>query len=123
MPPGPETERRLVELHARRARSFDALGEWTMEARELDAALRHLDPAQGERRCELMLALARALFLLFDIRPVEQWATEAMQLAERLHRPDLQAHALAWLARCQQAKGDLDAATRWIARRSSWPLV
>ncbi len=110
MPPGPQTGRRLVELHARRARSFDALGEWTMEARELDTALRHLDPAQGERRCELMLALARALFLLFDIRPVEQWATEAMQLAERLHRPDLQAHALAWLARCQQANGDLDAA-------------
>ena len=109
-PPGPETERLLVELHARRARSFDALGEWTMETRELDAALRHLDSAQGERRCELMLALARALFLLFDIRPVEHWATEAMQLAERLHRPDLQAHALAWLARSQQAKGDLDGA-------------
>ena len=34
----------------------------------------------------------------------------AMQLAERLHRPDLQSHALAWLARAQQAKGDLDGA-------------
>lgn len=109
-PAGPEIERLRVELHARRARSFDALGEWTMESRELDTALRHLDPEQGERRCELMLALARSLFLLFDIRPVEQWATEAMQLAERLNRPDLRAHALAWLARCQQAKGNLDAA-------------
>jgi DNA-binding winged helix-turn-helix (wHTH) protein/tetratricopeptide (TPR) repeat protein len=110
MTPGPEAERLRVELHARRARAFDALGEWTMETRELDAALRHLDSAQGERRCELMLALARALFLLFDIRPVEQWATEALDLARRLQRPDLQAHAIAWLARCEQAKGDLAAA-------------
>jgi DNA-binding winged helix-turn-helix (wHTH) protein/tetratricopeptide (TPR) repeat protein len=103
-----EVERLRVELHARRARAFDALGEWTMETRELDTALRHLDPEQAVRRCELMLALARALFLLFDIRPVERWATEAMVLAERLHRPDLQAHALAWLARTAQARGNLD---------------
>jgi DNA-binding winged helix-turn-helix (wHTH) protein/tetratricopeptide (TPR) repeat protein len=108
--PGADVERLRVELHARRARAFDALGEWTMEARELDAALRHLDPEQAVRRCELMLALARALFLLFDITPVERWATEAMTLAERLHRSDLQAHALAWLARAEQAKGSLNEA-------------
>ena len=107
-PTGSETDRLRVELHARRARAFDALGEWTMEVRELDAALRHLDPDQGERRCELMLALARSQFLLFDLRPVEHWATEAMELAERLNRPDLQAHAIAWLARSEQAKGNLE---------------
>jgi tetratricopeptide (TPR) repeat protein len=38
------------------------------------------------------------------------WAGEALQLAERLNRPDLQAHAMAWLARTQQAKGDLEGA-------------
>ncbi len=103
-----EVERLRVELHARRARAFDALGEWTMEVRELETALRHLDPEQAVRRCELMLSLARALFLLFDIRPVERWATEAMMLAERLQRPDLRAHALAWLARADQARGNLD---------------
>jgi tetratricopeptide (TPR) repeat protein len=107
---GPEVDRFRLELHARRARSFDALGEWTMEARELDAALKCLEAGDSERRCELMLALARALFLLFDIRPVEMWAGEALQLAERLNRPDLQAHAVAWLARTQQAKGDLHGA-------------
>lgn len=109
-PAGPDTERLRVDLHTRRARSFDALGQWALEIRELDAALQHLDPQQIERRCELLLALARAWFLLLDVRPVEQYATEALQLAERLQRSDLAANAIAWLARCRQANGDLDAA-------------
>jgi tetratricopeptide (TPR) repeat protein len=69
-----------------------------------------LDPQQIERRCELVLALARAWFLLLDVRPVEQYATDALQLAERLQRPDLAANAIAWLARCRQANGDLGTA-------------
>jgi len=109
-PVGPDTERLRVDLHTRRARCFDALGQWTPEVRELEAALDHLDPDQIERRCELVLALARAWFLLLDIRPVEQYATEALQLAERLQRSDLAANAIAWLARCRQADGDLPAA-------------
>jgi DNA-binding winged helix-turn-helix (wHTH) protein/tetratricopeptide (TPR) repeat protein len=109
-PTGPETELLRVDLHTRRARSFDALGQWTLEVRELDAALHHLDPQQIERRCELVLALARAWFLLLDVLPVEQYATEALQLAEGLHRPDLAANAIAWLARCRQANGDLGTA-------------
>ncbi len=64
-----------------------------------------------------MLALARAWFLLLDLRPVEQYATEALQLAEQLQRADLAANALAWLARCRQANGDLGAAID-IDRRS-----
>jgi len=109
-PTGPETELRRVDLHTRRASSFGALGQWTLEVRELEAALHHLDPQQIERRCELVLALARAWFLLLDVRPVEQYATEALQLAEGLHRPDLAANAIAWLARCRQANGDLGTA-------------
>jgi DNA-binding winged helix-turn-helix (wHTH) protein/tetratricopeptide (TPR) repeat protein len=109
-PTGPETELRRVDLHTRRASSFGALGQWTLEVRELKAALHHLDPQQIERRCELVLALARAWFLLLDVRPVEQYATDALQLAERLQRPDLAANATAWLARCRQANGDLGTA-------------
>ena len=109
-PAGPETMRLRVDLHTRRARSFDALGQWAPEVRELEAALHHLDPEQIERRCELVLALARASFLLLDVRPVERYGTEALQLAERLQRSDLAANAIAWLARCKQARGDLPAA-------------
>ncbi len=109
-PPGPDTERLRVDLHMRRARSFDALGQWRLEVSELEAALNHLAPEQIDRRCELLLALARPWFLLLDIRPVELYATEALELAERLQRPDLTASAMAWLARCLQANGDLGAA-------------
>src|SRR6267378_2573258 len=107
---GPETELRRVDLHRRRASCFGALGQWTLEVRELEAALHHLDQQQIERRCELVLALARAWFLLLDVRPVEQYATEAFRLAEGLQRPDLAANAIAWLARCRQANGDLGTA-------------
>jgi tetratricopeptide (TPR) repeat protein len=57
-----------------------------------------------------VLALARAWFLLLDVRPVERYATEALNLAERLERPDLAANAMAWIARCRQEDGDLGAA-------------
>jgi DNA-binding winged helix-turn-helix (wHTH) protein/tetratricopeptide (TPR) repeat protein len=118
-PEGRDAERLRVDLHARRARSFDALGQWKLEVRELDAALHHLDPEQIELRCEFVLALARAWFLLLDIRPVEQYATEALQLAERLQRSDLAANAMAWLARCRQASGDLGAAIEMDRRSMS----
>ena len=109
-PAGRETARVRVELHTRRARCFDALGQWAPAVRELEAAIGHLSPEQIERRCELVLALARAWFLLLDVRPVEQYATEALQLAERLQRSDLAANAIGWLARCRQADGNLAAA-------------
>jgi DNA-binding winged helix-turn-helix (wHTH) protein/tetratricopeptide (TPR) repeat protein len=108
-PAGCEAERLRVDLHTRRARSFDALGQWTPEVRELEAALGHVDPEQIEQRCELLLALARAWFLLLDVRPVERYATEALHLAERLQHSALAANAIAWLARSQQVHGDLGA--------------
>jgi hypothetical protein len=58
-------------------------------------------------------------FLLLDVRPVEQYATEALQLAERLQRSDLAANAIAWLARCRQANGDLGAAIEMDRRSMS----
>ncbi len=108
--PGAQTAAQRVDLLMRRARCFDALGLWASEVRELEAALHDLDPDQIERRCEIVLALARAAFLLLDVRPVERYALEALQLAERVQRADLAANAIAWLARCRQADGDLRAA-------------
>jgi DNA-binding winged helix-turn-helix (wHTH) protein/tetratricopeptide (TPR) repeat protein len=107
---GAETAPLRVDLHTRRARCFDALGQWGPEVRELQAALSLLNPEHVERRCELVLALARASFLLLDVGPVERYATEALQLAERVQRSDLAANAVAWLARCRQTDGDLGAA-------------
>ena len=77
-------------------------------------------PGQIERRCEIVLQLASARFLLFDLRPVEQYAAEARQLAERLDRPDIEANAIAWL-------GPVPAGQTAISKRPSpwiggpWP--
>jgi tetratricopeptide (TPR) repeat protein len=115
--PGPASAELCVDLHTRRARSFEALGQWRLEVRDLEAALANLERDQVERRCELSLSLARAWFLLLDVRPVEEYATTALTLAERLRRPDLAANAMAWLGRCRQAHGDLDGAIE-MDRRS-----
>lgn len=116
-PEDSETGRLRVGLHTRRARSFEALGQWKLAVSDLAAAIENLDSQEMERRCELLLALARAGFLLLDVRPVERYATQALQLAERLQRPDFAAEAMGWLARCRQASGDLGAAIE-MDRRS-----
>jgi DNA-binding winged helix-turn-helix (wHTH) protein/tetratricopeptide (TPR) repeat protein len=102
-----ETSRLRVDLHSRRARCFDAVNQWALEVRELQAAIGQLAPDQKERRCELTLAMARASFLLLDVGTVEEHASEALRLAEQLQRRDLGANAIGWLARCRQAYGDL----------------
>ena len=107
---GPEAEARRLELHARRARAFGALAQWASEKQELEQALRYLDPQQIERRCELVLELTAASFWLLDIPSVERLAPEALELAEQVHRSDLAANAIAWLARSRSAHGDLGGA-------------
>ena len=109
-PPGPESQVRRIDLHARRARAFGALAQWALQKAEIEQALLHLDPQQIERRCELLLELGAAWFFLLDTRVVEPLATEALELAERMHRSDLAANAIAWLAQCRKARGDLGGA-------------
>jgi tetratricopeptide (TPR) repeat protein len=105
-----ESDVRRSELHARRARAFGALAQWAPQKAEIELALQYLDPLQLERRCELLLELGQAWFFLLDARVVEPLATEALELAERVHRSDLAADAIAWVARCRQASGDLGGA-------------
>jgi tetratricopeptide (TPR) repeat protein len=108
--PGRDTAAQHVDLHARRASAFAALDLWAAQKLEIEQALHYLDPQQVERRCELLLELGSAWFFLLDTRVVEPLATEALELAERVHRADLAANAIAWLARCQMATGDVGAA-------------
>lgn len=92
----------------RRARAFGALGLWALEVRGLELAASHLAAGEWERRCELALALAG--FLLLDIPSVRRHASDALRLAGQIERPDLEAKATAWLARCEQADGNIAAA-------------
>ena len=104
---GPEADARRVDLHTLRARAFGALGQWALQKREVEQALLHLGAQQIERRAELNLELAEASFFLLDIPSLERSAGEALELAEQVHRSDLAADAIGWLARGRQANGDL----------------
>jgi predicted Ser/Thr protein kinase len=118
--PGPESEVRRSDLHARRARAFGALAQWALQKAEIEQALLHLDSQQIERRCELLLELGAAWFFLLDTRVVEPLATEALDLAERMQRSDLAANAIGWLARCRQAEGDLAGGIEIDATAIAW---
>src|SRR5262249_16512983 len=104
---GPEAERRYVDLHERRARAFGALGQWALQKREVEAALRYLNADQIDRRAALCLELAEASMFLLDIPSTEKSATEALNLSEQVDRPDITADAIGWLGRARQAAGDL----------------
>ena len=108
-PTTPETDRLHVDLHTRRARSFDALGEWALEARELDAALRHLDP---RRSSDAAKSCCRSRAPVPAARSPAGGTVGGRSEAAGRASPsaDLEANAIAWLARCQQANGDLEAA-------------
>ena len=101
-----ELDARRLDLHTRRARAFGALAQWALERTELQHALRYMQPEQAERRCQILLELATASFMLFDIPATEQLAAETLTLAERLERPVLAADAMALVAGCRQAGGD-----------------
>ena len=123
-PPGPEIEALRCELHARRARAFGALAQWALEKAEIEQALQHLDPLTD--RTPLRDSSRRwwaPCSSCSTFRRLERLATEALELAEQVQRSDLAANAIAWLARCRQASGDLAARSRWTARRSHAPAA
>jgi len=97
-------------IHSKRALAFRALGQWSQQKLEVERALECLNPEEIERRAELTLMLADAAFFLLDRSATERWAVDALALAGKVHRDDIAADATGWLARCQQAKGDLTSA-------------
>jgi tetratricopeptide (TPR) repeat protein len=107
---GAELDARRLDLHTRRARAFGAVAQWALERTELQHALRYIHPDLVERRCQMLLELATASFMLFDIPATEQLAADALADAERLDRPVLAADAMSLVATCRQAQGDLGAA-------------
>ena len=74
---------------------------------DLEQALAYLDRQQREQRSELLLELTAASFWLLDLPSVERLASEALDLAEQVHRSDLAANAMGWLAHARSGHGDL----------------
>ena len=109
-PTDSQTRATCAAVHAQRAVAYRALGQWALQRDAVERALEHTDVGQTEQRAELTLMLADAAFFLLDIPPTAHWAAEARRLAEPAGRPDIVADAMGWLARCEQASGNLDRA-------------
>jgi len=112
---GPDVERRRVDLYTRQSHVFGSIGQWALQKHALESALQHLPADHAERRAELMAELCNASHFLLDTATTERLASDALTLAETVHRSDLAADALGILATCRQAAGDLPGAIETIA--------
>jgi tetratricopeptide (TPR) repeat protein/predicted Ser/Thr protein kinase len=110
LPDGPIVRTRKLDLHFRRGRAFADVGQWAAAKAELAAALDLLGPDEQERRCEVLVELAKSAFWLFDIPAVRRFATEALAIGEVLGRNDLCGDATAWLAASTSSDGDVPTA-------------
>jgi tetratricopeptide (TPR) repeat protein len=107
LPPGPDTDRKRVELHTSRGRILFQAGQWASAKAEFEAALALLNSAEEVTRCELLVHLAEASFWLMDVPAVRCSADEAELLANRISRNDLWADARAWSASAEVAEGNV----------------
>jgi len=100
------------ELHVKRGRSFFAVGQWAPAKNAFEAAASLLDPAEQEKRAEMLVRLAETAFWLMDVPAIRTFAGEAQVLADAIGRDDLWADAQAWMASAMVSDGDVLAAIR-----------
>jgi tetratricopeptide (TPR) repeat protein len=98
------------ELHLKRGRSFFAVGQWAAAKNAFEAAASLLDPAEHEKRAELLVRLAECAFWLMDVPAIRSFASEAQRLADQAGRDDLWADAQAWSASAMVSDGNVLAA-------------
>ncbi len=99
----------LADLQARCGKAYASMALWPEARRELQAALDGFEEQQQERRAEVLVDLLEVCWWLLDVSSVRQWAKEALALAERLGRGDLETAASGWLAAAVGADGDVTA--------------
>ena len=99
----------VAESHARRGHAFVSIAMWVEARRELEAALAGLGPDLRDRRAEVLVDLIEACWWLLDIPAMRRHATEALGLADRLGRGDIETKAAAWLASAEGSAGNLRA--------------
>jgi class 3 adenylate cyclase/tetratricopeptide (TPR) repeat protein len=89
----------VADLHARRGQAFNAVALWVDAARELEAALAGLMPEQEELRARILVEQSSASYFQGCLN-ARSYATEALEIAERIGRDDLAARAMSDLAIC-----------------------
>ncbi len=97
----------VAELRASRGRAFASVAMWAEARPELETALVGLAPERAEGRAEVLEDLAEVCFLSQDTPSARRHATEALSLAEKLGRTDLEVAAMGWLASTDGAAGDV----------------
>ena len=107
-----DTTAQRFDLHVKRGRSFFAVGQWAPAKNAFEAAASLLDPAEQEKRSELLVRLAETAFWLMDVPALRKFAGEAQVIAEYLGRNDLWADAQAWMASAMVSDGDVLAAVQ-----------
>ncbi|HEY8600448.1 MAG TPA: AAA family ATPase, partial [Thermomicrobiales bacterium] len=106
----------MVELHARRGKTYMSLAWWVEARRELEAALDGLGASQQSARAEVLVDLLEVCWWLLDVPSVRRWASEALALAIELGRGDVETVAHGWLAAAVGADGDIVACVAQYGR-------
>lgn len=111
---------RRIDFRILRGRAFGEVGQWAAAKSELETALRLLPDDARERRCELLVDMAKYSFWLLDIPSILRFSDEALAIAEETGRDDLWADMTAWAAAAQQSEGNLtgglEGMTKAVAR-------
>jgi DNA-binding SARP family transcriptional activator len=97
----------IAEMHARRGHAFVSMAIWPEARRELEVALAGFGAEQQDRYAEILTDVTEACWWMLDIPAVRQYATEALALAKRLGRGDVEMKAVAWLAAVEGSQGNL----------------
>ena len=98
-----------VELRAKRGLAYWAISSWKEADRDLTDSLASLAPDQYELRARVLIAMAQVRQWLWDSSGTRRYATEALELAERIGRSDLAVAAISALGTVDSFDGNLHA--------------
>lgn len=100
-----QSDAQVIDLRIQRARALSMVTRWAEARAELDQVLQAVPVTDSERRASVLLDLAEVTQWLWDNPQSARFAQEAVEIAERLGRADLQASALTLLALAQVSNG------------------
>lgn len=96
---------RVIDLRIQRARALSMVTRWAEARAELDQVIQAVPVTDSARRASVLLDLAEVTQWLWDSAQSYKFAQEALEIAERLGRADLQTSALTLVALSQVSNG------------------
>jgi tetratricopeptide (TPR) repeat protein len=96
----------LGDLHARRGKALFDLTVMPEARQEMQAALASLSPERQERQAEILIDMALASYWMSDAASTRHHGNEALALAERIGREDLEVAARGALVMADSSDGE-----------------